>query len=838
MRKIVIIVLCVIALSGIVNAMPGFVVVNGTYFTLDGKPFYFAGANSYYLWYGNWNCTSYDTNQGCSKEVLNDAKAMNLTVMRVWGFSDGSNYWGSLQPSAGIYSEASFQKYDRMIKEASDRNIKLIIPFVNNWNNFGGMCQYVMWCNPNITSCSDTSANHDTFYTNACTRDLYKKYIAYFLNRTNTLTGIKYKDDTTIMAWELANEPRAKSDPTQTILDNWIEEMSTYIKSVDSNHIMTVGHEGFTAASEGTDFVRNHDHSSIDFAGFHLLVDNWGFSYQQGIDWINSHMNDAVVLGKPVILEEMGKSEPRDAYFDGFYNLTEARRINGDLFWMLKDANYPDWDGYGIDYPEDSTTARIIRHANFMTAINDTTPANDTPVLSHISDVVAKEGDLISVVATARDGYGDPLTYSITGNKFTQNGNVFTWQTHVGDLGKYNFTLTVTDEKYNVSQRFLVMINGVNNSCLVPYGNMIIYNNITLCNGIYVMEGPVYMSGGSVLDCNGSTLVGNRSMSGIELGASEIKNCRITNYSSGIVGWHDSNNLIENNTITNSNTGIMFHDTKYTTVRNNNINSNAHGIRLWWGTYYNTFENNNLTNNNIGFYFDWIANNNVFRKNILNENTYGFYHDPQWYGTIYNNAIIENEIRNSSSYGIYLGASVGFTVIGNILAENNNGIQLEKSYNNTVIQNTLVENSYGIKMNQCSNNTIYRNNFVNNTYQAYYPASNNSWDYNGEGNYWSNYDEPAEGCVDSNSDGICDSPYTIYLDIKDNYPFINRSGWCSKLKGDVDKNFVVNILDLAKVGICFRQPATGSCINADLNGDGDINIIDLATVGLHFGQSC
>ena len=86
-------------------------------------------------------------------------------------------------------------------KAGPDGHLKLVIPFTNNWSDFGGMDQYVRWAG---------GTHHDDFYTDPMIRGWYKDWIAHLLNRVNTITGVAYKDDPTIMTWELANEPRCE----------------------------------------------------------------------------------------------------------------------------------------------------------------------------------------------------------------------------------------------------------------------------------------------------------------------------------------------------------------------------------------------------------------------------------------------------------------------------------------------------------------------------------------------------------------------------------------------------------------------------------------------------
>jgi len=340
---------------------------------LNGSPFYFAGTNNYYMHYKS---------QFMVDDIYASMASMNLKVLRLWGFMNGNGQEGVvMQPSPGVYSESGFVKMDYAIYKAGQMGIKLVIPFVNNWDDFGGMNQYVNWFN---------AGSHDAFYTNAQVKQAYKNYVNYMLNRTNTYNGIKYKDDPAIMAWELANEPRAQSDKTGNTLVDWANEMSTYVKSLDQNHLVAVGDEGFYnipsnssypyAGGEGVDWLRLIALPNVDYGTYHLYPNHWGTTAQWGNQWITDHINDGAAANKPVVLEEFGYTDQssRDSVYQSWLGIVDQLGGAGSQFWILTGKQddgqlYADYDGFRITYP--STTATLIsNHAQIMNAKSGVTP--------------------------------------------------------------------------------------------------------------------------------------------------------------------------------------------------------------------------------------------------------------------------------------------------------------------------------------------------------------------------------------------------------------------------------------------------------------------------------
>ena len=84
---------------------------------------------------------------------------------------------------------------------------------------------------------------------------------------------------------------------------------------------------------------------------------------------------------------------------------------------------------------------------------------NSAPVIDSIDGIrEVFAGDLIELTVNAHDDDNDELTYSITGNKFSQSGNRFTWRTSESDIGNHIFTAGVSDGELADSENVNVLV--------------------------------------------------------------------------------------------------------------------------------------------------------------------------------------------------------------------------------------------------------------------------------------------------------------------------------------------------------------------------------------------
>ena len=251
-------------------------------------------------------------------DMLDAAVDAGFNTVRTWAYSVGKRQ--SLQIAPGVYHEPLFDGLDWVVYQAGLRGVRLILVFTDYWEYNGGVAQYMDWAGV-------TAPTKNAFFTDRECKRLYKANARAVIERVNRYTGLAYRDDPAVFAWELINEPRCRNCAGR--LQDWIEEMARYVKSLDANHLLSTGEEGFYAAgargsadanpevwalTTGQSFVENHDVPEIDFAVAHLWPDNWGvFSLGGSLgddfsaEWIRAHERDArELLGKPLVLEEFG----------------------------------------------------------------------------------------------------------------------------------------------------------------------------------------------------------------------------------------------------------------------------------------------------------------------------------------------------------------------------------------------------------------------------------------------------------------------------------------------------------------------------------------------------
>ncbi|KAJ6630795.1 glycoside hydrolase family 5 protein [Mycena sp. CBHHK59/15] len=274
--------LCVLGVVGVsaTSTRPAidksrFVGTNGLNFQVNGSAFKFIGTNAYWL-------AALNTDADISSTLSNISHS-NITVVRTWGFNDVSSIpengtWFQLiqngTTTVNLNETNGLPKLDRIVRMAEENGIYLLVSLTNNWNplphdnltnssspamggtvqrrdistnntlprntlsnDYGGMDAYVR---------AFGAESHDAFYIN-------ETIIAAFENYTKQVVS-RYVNSTSIFAWEIANDPRCNSSfsatPTcnTTTITNWHSRIARQIQSIDPNHLISSGNQGFFCA--------------------------------------------------------------------------------------------------------------------------------------------------------------------------------------------------------------------------------------------------------------------------------------------------------------------------------------------------------------------------------------------------------------------------------------------------------------------------------------------------------------------------------------------------------------------------------------------------------------
>jgi hypothetical protein len=160
-------------------------------------------------------------------DALVAVKQMGGRVVRTYTLSVSKAGDGPAIPrhvlGPGQFDEDAFKALDKVLEVANKTGVRVIIPFVDNWIWWGGIQEYAAF----------RGKTKDKFWTDPQVIADFRETIAYVLNRTNTYTGIKYKDDKAVLAWETGNELQCPHE--------WTRQTIEYIKQIDGNHLVVDG---------------------------------------------------------------------------------------------------------------------------------------------------------------------------------------------------------------------------------------------------------------------------------------------------------------------------------------------------------------------------------------------------------------------------------------------------------------------------------------------------------------------------------------------------------------------------------------------------------------------
>ena len=354
-----------------------FVTVDNGHFMKDGKPYYYVGTN---FWYGA--ILGSEGQGGDRKRLVKELdfmKKIGIDNLRILVGSDGergvtTKVEPTLQIKPGVYNDTILAGLDFLLQEMGKRNMVAVLYLNNSWEWSGGYGFYLEHAGagkqprPNEDGYTAFMKAMSKYATNTKAHELFYDYVRFILGRTNRYTGLKYSEDPAIMSWQIGNEPRAFDKAVLPDFEKWLAEASALIRSLDPNHLISIGSEGsWGCENDWGCYERICADRNIDYCNIHLWPYNWSWVRKDHLiedlpnakantkDYIDRHLEICAKLKKPLVMEEFGY--PRDDFKfslgtptkgrDGFYKYVFSLVAdNAEQGGYFAGCNFWGWGGF------------------------------------------------------------------------------------------------------------------------------------------------------------------------------------------------------------------------------------------------------------------------------------------------------------------------------------------------------------------------------------------------------------------------------------------------------------------------------------------------------------
>ncbi|MFO1478178.1 MAG: hypothetical protein U1F98_16205 [Verrucomicrobiota bacterium] len=224
------------------------------------------------------------------------------------------------------YNEEAFRCLDRVLALCHEYDVRIIIPILAS-QTFGGI--------RGIDEFSALSGRAGTnFWTDPALKAEYRALLDYLVNRTNTVNGLRYRDEPALLAWQFGNEfgsypwdrklSYAEYEPKITA---WQLEMGAYLRRIDPNHLIAEAGGGDTKA-----FIASPD---IDLISTHLY-EYWNrlTGAETNLALLARQQRAETRGKKPLVVDEFGLATTEN--IRNLMNVIREDGIAGGLLWSIR----------------------------------------------------------------------------------------------------------------------------------------------------------------------------------------------------------------------------------------------------------------------------------------------------------------------------------------------------------------------------------------------------------------------------------------------------------------------------------------------------------------------
>lgn len=355
-----------------------FVTVDSTQLIRNGKPYNFIGTN---LWYAPiLGSTGEGGNRERLKKELDTLKELGIENLRILvgadaGSANANTVYPYLQPQPGVLNDTLLIGLDYTLAELEKRDMTAVLYLTNSWDWSGGYGFYLRECgygdspNANGEGYNNYVKYASDFVREQRALDMFYRHVEKIVSRKNSITGRYYKDEPSIMAWQICNEPRPFAKENAPKFAGWLSKTARLIKRLDNNHLVSTGSEGIYGceSNEHTcEFI--HGDPNIDYMTIHIWPLNWGWASRKTPDndiekaclkadeYIELHAEMSRRIKKPLVIEEFGfcrrnnsneltaDVETRDKFYSFIFRHVTESAANKDV---IAGCNFWGWGGSG-----------------------------------------------------------------------------------------------------------------------------------------------------------------------------------------------------------------------------------------------------------------------------------------------------------------------------------------------------------------------------------------------------------------------------------------------------------------------------------------------------------